>query len=750
MKNAEVPKEGSTARAVFSFIDKLTSDDTNPSLKIKTLKNAADKRVRTGRVNLNHRAVLVQLRGGDDATYVYLGTWEHDKANSYAASIKLTINPVTGVPELEQLATPVPDGVADVTEQTGEGPALTHAHREAPSSDRAIPASGSQPRYPLLETWGHSVESLMGHGLGEKIARHAMALETEDELVNYAGGLTPSWKGIFLIDIGTGRNAAEALEDLGFTDDPAPVAVDADAPTDEEILRSLEHPAAKLDFALVEPTAEGMAELADVLEGRDFAAWRVFLHPQQRAYANRGRNGAFRLSGGAGTGKTVVLLHRARVLHRKNPDARIVLTTFGRTLSESLADQLSLLDPGIPQVSLGERGVAIVGVDAMVRRMLSQAGTGLYEPGYQGVTPVARVLGEGRSSHVLDVTDTKVWQQVADMTDLPAHLTPQFLEAEYSLVILPARITQEAQYLRIPRPGRGVRLSRGDRRKVWEAVQAYRAHTSADGTTDWHEKAMIAASYLDALVADGMPRPTDHVLVDETQDLSPAHLHFLRALVSEGKNDLFLADDAHQRIYSPKVTLSHYGINIRGRSRRLTLNYRTTARNLSYALSVLDGVEYTDLDGEEVPTHGYRSARTGVVPTLIPCTSQLGEYDAVAEHIRTWGRSGNIGVLCGTMREGEAWVRELTDRGIEAVYVGRDSQADVEGVAVMTRHRAKGMEFSRVAMVGLGRNAKFPGAEEDDAGLRERSLVYVGATRARDELLVSWVGEPHRILRPNT
>src|SRR5699024_772708 len=168
MKNAEVPKEGSTARAVFSFIDKLTTDDTNPSLKIKALKNAADKRVRTGRVNRNHRAVLVQLRGGDDATYVYLGTWEHDRANSYAASIKLTINPVTGVPELEHLAVAVPDGAGTAPASAADVVAPADGAASGVPEERRLPASGSQPRYPLLETWGHTVESLTEHGLGEK------------------------------------------------------------------------------------------------------------------------------------------------------------------------------------------------------------------------------------------------------------------------------------------------------------------------------------------------------------------------------------------------------------------------------------------------------------------------------------------------------------------------------------------------------------------------------------------------------
>ena len=161
-------------------------------------------------------------------------------------------------------------------------------------------------------------------------------------------------------------------------------------------------------------------------------------------------------------------------------------------------------------------------------------------------------------------------------------------------------------------------------------------------------------------------------------------------------------------------------------------------------------MEYTDLDGEEVTTLGYRSARTGVVPTVRPCDSQGEEYDLVAQHITGWLDQGTktIGVLCGTTREGEAWVRELSERGVSAAFVGRDSRGDVEGVAVMTRHRAKGMEFSRVAMVGLSATATFPGSTgDDDDDVRERSLIYVAATRARDELLVTWVGEPHASLR---
>lgn len=748
MKGADVPKEGSTAVAVVNFLAKLADDDTLPGLKVKPLNNMVDSRMRTARVNNKLRAVLVKLAGSSEPTYVFVGVYEHDKANKLAQRSRLNINAVTGVPELIEN---IPETGAPTHTET-EAPVDYEQHwaTDSPRDLKPIPPSGSQPHYPLLETAGYTVESLIEYGIGETIAKRAMAIDNETELLHYAGSLTPQWKGLFLVDIATGRTPQESLEDLDLGEGNAPLPADAHHPTDEEILRSLEHPASLLDFTKIQKGEQGMTELAAVLEEGSFADWRVFLHPQQRAYANRDRNGAFRLSGGAGTGKTVVLVHRLRVLHQKNPDARIVLTTFGRTLADSLKEQITTLDSSIPQVELGQAGACIKGVDALVHRVLSQAGEKLTAHSDGENNPITRVLGSQRSANILGLTEDSMWREVAESLALPERFNPEFLKQEYELVILPNRITEEAQYLRIPRPGRGQRLSRAERRQVWEAVRNYRARCGFAGTTDWDEKAMIAATYLDAQVAKGHRRPADHVLVDETQDLSPSHLHFLRALVSEGKNDLFLADDAHQRIYVPKVVLSHYGINIRGRSRRLTLNYRTTAQNLAYALGVLSGVEYTDLSGDEVSATGYRSIRTGAEPILVGCADKIEEFDAVAKHINTWCKERNpsVGVLCGSNREAETWVQALADRGVQATLVGRDTPLSDNDVGVMTRHRAKGMEFTHVAMVGLGEGARFPGAEtgDDAPQTRERSLVYVGATRARDALLVSWVGQPHPVL----
>lgn len=768
--------DGSVKKAVQSFFEKLTKDDTTPGLHIEPINGCVDERVRTGRVDKFYRAVLVRLQGGDDATYVYAGTFPHDKAIDYARRVRLTLNPVNGIPELEEMVAPrpnLPEGDAGERPQPAVPVAApAPAQPEPGPAPVAVPTTGgSQPHHPILGVHGHTMDSLVALGIRPDIASRAMALRSEDALLEFADQLRPVWQGTLLVSLACGESAAEAMAALGLggrPDDAEDLAEDeeaedrastAGASEDETILRAMHHPAAQLDFAVVEPTDEGMAEFFAVLEGGSFAQWRVFLHPQQRAYALRSRNGAFRLSGGAGTGKTVVLLHRARALHTKDPDARIVLTTFNRTLAGSLQEGLDLLDPTIPQVELGEPGVAVKGVDALVRQVLVTAGADLSKPGSGGRSPIAQIVGE-RSSPLLEVTSGRAWEDaVGTLVEPPAMLTPSSLEAEYSLVILPNRITTEDEYLRIRRPGRGVRLGRSDRRAVWKAIEAYRAHSAADGATDWDEKAMIAAVYLDSQVAAGVERPVDHVLVDEAQDLSPARLKFLRALVPEGKNDLFLAEDAHQRIYAPKVVLSHHGINIRGRSRRLTLNYRTTAQNLHWAVGVLSGIDFTDLSGEPVSMQGYRSARTGVHPLMRAYPTAAEEFEGVAQQIRNWQESDpqgqTIGLLCASRYRADRWVRELADRGVRAKFIGpniKPPSGDDPTVAVMTLHRAKGMEFSKVALVGMTTDDAFGigprGTEDDeaDAGLRQRSLLYVAATRARDELLVTWSGEPHMLV----
>jgi len=280
---------------------------------------------------------------------------------------------------------------------------------------------------------------------------------------------------------------------------------------------------------------------------------------------------------------------------------------------------------------------------------------------------------------------------------------------------------------------------------VWALIEAYRAQNRIDGALDFGETAAVAAAYLEG-AGGQVSHCADHVLVDEGQDLSPVHWQLLRALVAPSADDLFIAEDSHQRIYGPRTVLSRYGIRIVGRSQRLTLNYRTTAQNLRYAVTILEGGDYVDLE-EEADATGYRSARTGPSPIVVPASTLSAELDAIALHVAEWLKADalpeTIAVLVQDRFQRERVVAALGERGIEARAVDRE-RPPAGRVLVMTMHRAKGMEFSKVVLTDAGYRsptdqARLDGLDESerlDAELRARSLEYVASTRARDELVV--------------
>lgn len=735
-----LPKlDGSVKKAAYAFLEKLGENDQAPGLHIEPINGTADPRIRTGRVNDYWRAVLVKIQGqATDAHYVYLGTYQHDDAIAFAKTAVVRINPRNGIAELvkaDQLVEP-PIEERDTAFRTTPKP-------------KPKPDDVDTTLYPLLQTQGVALADLLDLGIDADAAEQAILARTDDEILAAAQLAPAAWQADALLDLAFGVKLPDVKEKLGLT---AP-DVTPDPASDDQLLEALQKPAAQMDFAFIEDNDE----LRAAIEDDNFGRWRVFLHPEQRDYAFKDRNGSFRLSGGAGTGKTVVLLHRARHLWRENPDARIVLTTFNKTLAASLEETLRLLDPKVPVVTeLGKAGVYIAGVDALARRVLSKA-EGKLAGNESDVGPVQRVLGQ-RTPHVMELTARATWMSAIESAGgaLPTALRSQaFFEAEYSTVIVPNLVTTRDEYLRVRRPGRGVALSRKDRVAVWNVVEAYRASAAANNATDWDEKAMIAAVYLNGAPDD---RPADHVLVDEAQDLAPSRLFLLRALAPEGPNDLFIAEDSQQRIYGQKVVLSRYGINIRGRSRRLTLNYRTTAQNLQYAVGVLSGAEWVDMESDTATVAGYRSARSGPPPVELGTSSLVAELGKVADQVHDWLEDGNapetIGVLVRTRFVGEKVVNALAERGVQARFVQDDASAGTGKVMVMTMHRSKGMEFRNVVLFGVSSDEpgwgaglnSLPEAERADAELRERSLLYVAATRARDNLVVLWNGKRSDLL----
>lgn len=720
--------DGSLQKATYGFLTKLAADDTAPGLHIEPINNSVDARARTGRVDLSYRAVLFKLQGSQhEASYVFAGTYPHDEAIEVAQKSRININPRNGVAELIPVDDTAPPAPPPPPPQT---PAPTPGRRDELS----------------LREREYTVKDLTDLGIDTAFAEGALDLRGADAVLEYADSAPASWQGSALLDLYTGESFADIKAKYQL-EQPASV----DPADDEAVLKAMQHPAARMEFAFIEDNDE----LRAAIENTDFTSWRIFLHPEQRRYTTRDTNGAFRLTGGAGTGKTVVLLHRARELQRRNPATRIVLTTFNHTLAQGLTEQLKVLDPSITFASdLGQPGIYVAGVDAIARRVLigaSELGGADGQPG-----PVAQVLG-ARTAEVLKVTSDYAWQSAADQHSgvLPDVLrSPTFLEAEYATVVLPHHIVTREKYLKVRRTGRGVALNRSRRHAVWNIIESYRAGAAAEGAADFDEKAAIAAQVLN----DSDERPADHVLVDEAQDLSPCRLLLVRALVATGPNDLFLAEDAHQRIYGQRITLSRYGINIVGRSRRLTLNYRTTHENLRYALGILSGEQYTNLDEEPETTAGYRSARRGPRPTIVAVKSLTEQYDTIAALVSGWVEDGtapeSIGLLVPTRKEAESLPRGLGDRNVTVAFVDRDKAGPPKTPVVMTMHRAKGMEFAKAVLVGVGEKSiprayvlgSVPEEELDDVLRRERSLLYVAATRARDELVVVHVGEPSELL----
>lgn len=715
--------DSSVKKQAYAFLEKLSENDALPGLHIEPISGSADERVRTGRVSDFYRAVLFKVQGqGENAHYVYLGVLAHDEAIAFAKKARLSVNPV--------------NGIAELILSSEEG--LTPSHVAAPSAVEAVAApTASGP--PLLSTFGLDEESLVSDlGLDRQLALAALSTRSEDEILALAETAV-QWQGLALIDLASGTPIADVKQTLGIDQEQGECAEDVD---DAKLLVALQHPAAKMEFAFIEDNDE----LRRAIEDPDFAAWRVFLHPEQRKYVASSYSGPFRLCGGAGTGKTVVLLHRARHLALQNPQARILLTTFTKTLAEGLKADFRRLDSTLAlAANLGDPGVFISGIDAAISSVLRAHKNDIS-------TDVEAVLG----SRTLDIaarTPDAVWAEVAGFApELPAELRSKvFLAAEYAMVVLPARVTSRDDYLTARRPGRGVALDRRKRIGIWQIVEAYRARAGIEGSIDFEEAASLAAAILERRASSGI-HTVDHVLVDEGQDLSPSHWQFLRALVAEGPNDLFLAEDSHQRIYGQRVVLARYGIRIVGRSQRLKLNYRTTAQNLRYAVGILEGTDgYVDLEDAPEENGHYRSARAGPKPQLYACGTLTEELDKTATTIQSWLEDGvvpeTIAILVRDSQQAGLVTRGLEERSVTVRQI--DTAALRQGrPLVMTMHRAKGMEFSRVLLFGVN-DGLIPAeyllkglaeADRDDAITRERSLLYVAATRARDELVITASG----------
>lgn len=691
--------DGSINAKAWDFALKLTTDPGLTGLDIKIPKGAADRRVRTGRVDLNHRAVVFAVGDADEPMWVLAAVLPHDDAYTHATKAVYGINPSNGAMEVY-----VPAAVEATVEN--------FRHRPV-----AEPASQLLP---------FAVEELTRLGIDRSVAAEAAKVTSDDDLIELVDPL-PEWQQHALLELATGRSLDDVRSTYGTT-----------GPVVDDPVVAAGLPASRMQFVHL----DGDDELRRMMEG-DFAEWRTFLHPTQRAVAYRPvYNGPYRVAGGAGTGKTVVALHRAAHLVRRDPDAMVLVCTFTRTLSAQLERNLRSL------LATDEaRRVTVRGVDQVVHRVV----TGVEHRAVQ-------IMGD----RARDAVWADAVRTAGVPSDLAAQLTPTFLTEEFRTVVLGLPEHTRDAYLTVRRLGRGVRLNRAQRLLVWRVIETFESAVAARGRTT-HDLLASRASRIvaDPAHAEGIPR-YDHVIVDEGQDLHAAHWRVLRGLVPSGPDDLFICEDGHQRIYGERVLLSHFGIETRGRSRRLTLNYRTTRQNLALAMGVIGDEPIMDLDGDTETVAGYRSAYSGPVPELRGFATHADELHGIVQTVREWLGNGvpaaDIAVLARRSREQEHLVDALRRGGLPVEVLTRSGSGTGSAVAVASMHRAKGTEFRRVVVAAASDGVvplphlltATPEAEHAAVRARERSLLYVACSRARDQLLITWSGTPSPFLPVGT
>ena len=523
--------EKNVQSSVESAIAKF-AEHTHAGLHLEKLHHSRDERIRTIRVDSFWRGVVLAPESGD--TYCLITVLPHDKANAYATSHRFSVNQALGVLEVRdeeaiQQLRPSLQAVA--------GPDEKRLFADVSDADLARLGVDTQV-LPLIR------------------------LLTSDAHLEAMQTMLPDAQYAALYSLACGMTVEETWAEVAQL---LPAETPPDRVDPDDLVSAMERTPGQVAFV------SGQEELQRIL-AHPFAAWRTFLHPSQRKIAlKESYAGPAQVTGGAGTGKTVTALHRAAFLAARtkkslpagqgaalgHPEAPILLTTFTRNLAEALDAALALL---IQDADVRSR-IEVLNVDRLAYSIVKQA---------RGAPAIA----DDRALRTM-------WAETA--ADAELSFSASFLQHEWEQVILAQDLHTEQAYLTCLRTGRGRPLNKTQRRQVWQAAQYVTARLAAAHKSTHLQLANEATHLLrEALVAR-----YQHVIVDEAQDLHPAQWRLLRAAVPEGSNDLFIASDPHQRIYDNRVSLTSLGIQVRGRSRRLTMNYRTTQEILAWTVPLL-------------------------------------------------------------------------------------------------------------------------------------------------------------------
>ena len=457
-------------------------------------------------------------------------------------------------------------------------------------------------------------------------------------------------------------------------------------------------------------------------------SWMTWLHPSQAQLATRSFNGPARVRGAAGTGKTVVALHRARHLSRRT-DSRVLVTSFVRTLPVVQQSLFQRLAP------MSSHRVEFLGLHAWAARLL----------GSRGIT-----FELGPEGHGAENAFARSWSMVGSRGPLAqVGANHQYWRDEIAHVIKGRGLNEVGDYLELDRIGRRTPLREERRLAVWELYEDYQRRMAEAGYWDWED---VITAAKDSVMGEPLARPYTSVIVDEVQDLTCEGLRLLHALVGDQENGLLIVGDGQQSVYPGGFALVEAGVNVVGRSSILTRNYRNAGEVIRAALDVVRDDEFDDL--EEALQAGSRDCevqRDGGQVHRFDTVDQRSQREGLISHLR-WLmdrgiRPGDMAVLVSTNRGASEWKSALRDAEIPADLLLDYDGTTSDRVKIGTYQRAKGLEFAAVFIPDYDRAISQPHAGESPESANERNelerrCLFVAMTRARDSLWLGRVAAP--------
>jgi len=668
----------------MNFVNKFRIDPTGGGINYETLGGVKDKNLKSVRIDKNYRGIVYKPKKGN----VYLLLWvdSHDEAYRWARNRVCEVNPKLGILQVYR-----------VDEQQTQ---LEHKPVET-----ATLFSNLRDR------------ELLKLGVPEKQIDMVRSITTEKELNNLQDAF-PGNVFVALTWLAQGETYEEVIKTLNEFGGEPEEKVDT-----QDFTKALAHPVSRQHFQ-VDPSEEALTKMLHA----PLEKWRVFLHPLQRKLVERNWNGPVRVLGGAGTGKTVVAMHRAAWLSsRLAGQDKILFTTFTRNLATDIEVNLKKIMPS-DQMHL----IEVVNLDRWVVGFLKKHG---YD-----------------HTIVYDDRTQDLWETALTLKPDTPVLPDEFYRQEWAQVIQPQEITSFVQYAKAKRTGRGIRLNRKERKDIWQVFEEYQMLLAEK---NYRERADAMRDARQLIEKENIVLPYVSIIVDEAQDMGMQAFKLLRSMVPESANDLLIVGDAHQRIYDKKVVLGQCGIKIIGRSHKLKINYRTTEETRKWAVSLMKGITVDDLDGGDDSLGGYVSLMHGVAPLVEHYDSFNDEISTICAHLNEIRKEDeqyrSTCLVARTNNQLNEYEARLEAAGIPVYRLSGFDPEDRSrgGVRLATMHRVKGLEFDHLALCGINKGIvpmNTPDLNSDDstvrrmAEARERSLLFVAATRAKKSVMVTSYG----------